>query len=96
MAEGDRGNLWLGLLLGVAANAAGCVLLFALIDGIGFYPFVGFGAVQLVWMLPIILAFRKRGAMEMAKGVAVAGGITFLLWSACVGLLFSGAIRIGG
>ncbi len=77
-------NVLLGLLLFIAMfrqagkGEAGKVLEFAL-GGIGITQWVALG--------PCIYRLRGNGEAEMAKGMAIAGGITMLLSGGCWALV---------
>jgi hypothetical protein len=95
--EPEKGSLWRGLLFGVLVNIAmGVLSVVAIAAGIGIYLVAGFGVIQAVWMFMFYSMYRRRGATETAKGILVAAGLTFLLWSLCMGALYSGVFRIAG
>jgi len=52
------------------------------------YSLMYLGLSQLVYMIPAILIFRRRGDTETAKGLIVGASLTFLLNANCNGLLF--------
>jgi drug/metabolite transporter (DMT)-like permease len=95
----DHGSLFGGIALGFLANIGGCIASALLgtvfMDGaeplsVPFFavPF-GIGLAQLLWIIPLYRRHRKRGTTETAKGLLVAGAITFLLNAACWGVLVS-------
>ena len=43
------------------------------------------GVTQLIWIVPIIVHFRKRNEPETVKGVMIGAGIVALLNAACWG-----------
>ncbi len=51
-------------------------------------PMIYIGLSQLVYMMPAILIFRRRGNTETAKGLVIGASLTFLLNAACNGLVF--------
>jgi hypothetical protein len=72
-------NLGVGVVAVAARMGAGTLM----------YGFVGFffltillyiGLAQSAWIVPFYFTYRNRGARETATGIAVAGGITFLVW----------------
>lgn len=68
------------LLLGIVTGEEGLIL--------AFYSVMYIGLSQLVYMIPAVLIFRRRGDTETAKGLIVGASITFLLNATCNGLLF--------
>ena len=50
---------------------------------------VGFGLVQLLWLVPTILHYRKCDERETVKGLMLVGGLVFLLNASWWGLLLS-------
>ena len=48
---------------------------------------LGIGLTQLLWPTPLWLTYKRSGKTESAKGVLVAGGITFLLNAGCWGII---------
>jgi hypothetical protein len=50
---------------------------------------VGIGIVQLLWMLPAWLIYRRRGQAETAKGILIIAGVVFMLNASCWGLVLS-------
>jgi hypothetical protein len=56
---------------------------------LGEYVVFTCGLSQLIWLVPLWIWFRRKGETESAKGVILAAAITFLLNSACWGLIWS-------
>lgn len=52
------------------------------------YPVVGIGLSQWLYLGPAIWFARHRGVPRTAAGLAIGGGITLLLNSACFGMLW--------
>jgi hypothetical protein len=52
------------------------------------YPLVGIGVSQWLYLGPAIWFARRRGKSRTAAGLAIGGGITLLLNSACFGALW--------
>ena len=72
------------LILGVITSAT------APSHGMDFTPLLPvlfFGVTQLVYMIPAILFARHRGRRDIAKGLIIGAGITFLLNGACYGMI---------
>ena len=57
-------------------------------EGLEFLPLMYMGVSQLVYMIPAILIFRRKGDSETAKGLIVGASITFLLNATCNGLFY--------
>ncbi len=49
------------------------------------------GITQLMYMIPAILIFRRRGQTDVAKGITIVAAIGFLLNSSCLGMLYMGS-----
>ncbi len=88
------GSVEKGIGMTAALNLG--IPLLGIIAVLGFLPgpaaialiiFAGIGVVQLAWMVPLVLAYRRRGETETAKGLTIGAGITFLLNAGCWGLL---------
>ena len=54
------------------------------------------GVAQLLWMVPVGVAFAAQKRWETVKGLVIFAAIVFLLNAACWGLLFSGGSRMKG
>ena len=78
--------------MGAAMTAAGVVVSML----VGFWPLIGIGLVQALWVLPVWGSLRRKGQNETAKGVLLAAGLVFLLNAACWGVVMSGKMRIAG
>jgi hypothetical protein len=96
----DRGNLGsvaVGVGMGVAFTVMGVGLGIILASAFSrLVMLVGIGIVQLLWMLPAWLIYRRRGQTETAKGILITAGVVFLLNASCWGLVFSSKFKIGG
>lgn len=46
------------------------------------------GISQLLYLVPAIIIYSKKGRPGLVKGLLIGGGITFLLNAACTGLIF--------
>ena len=58
-------------------------------------PLLGIGILQLLWIIPCYLHFRRKGQRETAKGVLIAAGIVFLLNAGCWGYLMTANVQFG-
>jgi hypothetical protein len=81
----DDGSIARGFL--VAALWSAFFLLTAAALPRGEYVVLTCGLSQLIWLVPVWIAYRKKGQTESAKGVILAAAITFLLNSACWGFV---------
>jgi hypothetical protein len=50
----------------------------------------GFGVIQLAYVVPMYLSFRRRGKVLTARGLVIAASITALLNTACDWTAFHG------
>jgi len=53
-------------------------------------PFYG-GITQLLYMIPAIIFFKRRGQPDVAKGIGLMTAIGFLLNASCLGMMFGPA-----
>ena len=97
VVEQSRGSLWTGLgltlVFHVLAQVAIQLLIGAIVSDemnmdIRLLPLVWLGLIQLVYMIPAILIFRRSGDSETAKGLIVGASLTLLLQATCSGLFF--------
>jgi hypothetical protein len=84
-APAPQKPMWMGVLLGFALHFG---LLFFL--QIGLVLLMGVGIVQAVYIVPAYIMAKNRGEMQIAKGLLIAAGLTFLLNATCWGLLVLG------
>jgi hypothetical protein len=84
--KGTRGpdNIWLGIAIGVALTFCGLRIATSVRSLVAV---VAFGAVQLIWIVPLCLICIGMGKKEIAKGLAIIGGIVFLLNAGCWGMV---------
>jgi hypothetical protein len=78
-----------GLLLSV--GLVGLVNVFLGARGEAFYfflPFLFIGVAQLLWVIPAVLIARSMGHTETMKGIISGAALTFILNSACHGLIW--------
>jgi hypothetical protein len=54
------------------------------------------GAVQLIWLLLVILLLRRKQHQSLALGVILTASLTALLNATCWGLFMVGKFRRGG
>ncbi len=73
-------TLVLSIVLGGSASSLG--VLFVLIGGIG--------VIQLVYVIPLYICFKKDGKTDTAKGLVIAASITALLNATCWGVVIIG------
>lgn len=48
----------------------------------------GYGITQMIYMIPAIMRFRKRGEQLTVQGLIIGASVTFLICAACDGSLF--------
>ena len=61
---------------------------------LGFGCLIFIGVSQLVYMIPAILNYKKKGETETVKGLIIGASVTFLLNAACTGILFGNLQRM--
>jgi len=98
VVEQSKGSIWGGLALTLGLHLfvqvpAFFLLIFTIIPGeeglgLAIYPSMFIGLSQVVYMIPAILIFRRRGDTGTAKGLMIGAALTFILNSTCNGLLF--------
>lgn len=97
VVENSRGSIWGGLALTLGLHLFAQVPAVFLISmivpgeeglGLAIYLPMFIGLSQLVYMIPAILIFRRRGDTGTAKGLIIGAALTFILNSTCNGLLF--------
>jgi hypothetical protein len=93
MSESSIGK---GIAIAVLLTLVGAMAGWFLLASGGVLILVGFGLVQLLWLLPTITYHYARGEAETIKGLLIIGGLVFLLNASCWGLVLSGKWRIGG
>jgi len=87
----DQGRVWLGLLLCWICNIVQVGLGFVLILAsyprvvVGIVIFGGVGLVQLAYVVPLCLHYKKLGQRNVVKGLIIAASITALLNASCWG-----------
>ena len=97
MPEGDVGNLWTGVLIGLGLTVLGLgAAVVSMGAGIGFVLLFGVGIGQALWMIPAFVHFYRKGQKETGKGILIVAGIVFLLNATCFGFVISGKFKIGG
>jgi len=75
-----------GLLLPASANQYAIASLMLALGG--------YGITQLIYMVPAVLKFKKRGEQHTVQGLILGAGITFLVCAACDGsFLLPGLVR---
>ena len=92
LAKGSiSAGLGLTLVFHLLAQVPAFFLLLTIVTGergivLAISPVMYIGLSQLVYMIPAVLIFRRRGDTETAKGLIVGASLTFLLNAACNGL----------
>ncbi|MBZ5523888.1 MAG: hypothetical protein LAP21_16760 [Acidobacteriia bacterium] len=88
-----EGSIGVGLLIGWGLNLAEAGLSFLALRNVDLdkliYVFVlvgGVGLIQLVYILPLYVIFRRQGKAATAKGLVIAACVTAFLNCTCWGL----------
>ena len=81
------------VLKGVAIGLACGVFLMVVIALSFTFWLVCIGVLQLVYIVPIISSYRKRGETETMKGLIIAAAIVLLLNAACDGFINPWSVR---
>ena|ERR1041384_5008320 len=78
------GRVLRGFGYGAAANGLAIVAGFLTMGLlVGYIVLLGFGVVQLAWIVPMYLKYKRSGETETAKGILIAAGVTILLQGGC-------------
>jgi apolipoprotein N-acyltransferase len=64
--------------------------------GLGLYALFNPGITQYLYLVPLLLYFRRRGERGRVRGVLIAMGLTILLNGLCWVAIETGKFRIGG
>lgn len=82
----EKGNLGWGLLICWGCNilhlASSWVFIF-MAPPVGMILFGGIGLVQLAYVIPLCLHFKRKGQTNVMKGLIMAASITALLTVGC-------------
>jgi hypothetical protein len=90
----SRGNVGKGVALAVVLTILGVPATLLVLPIVGeTRATVGFGLVQLLWLVPTILHYPKCDEKETVKGLMIVGGLVFLLNAYCVGQVVNGSFR---
>jgi hypothetical protein len=84
----DQGSFGRGVLIGFALTVGGMVVVLTIM-GVVLWGIGIIGIVQLLWMLPAWLIYRRRGQEETAKGILIIACVVFMLNASCWGLVLS-------
>lgn len=80
----NKGSFLRGLLIAAGVNLAALVAgIILMAVGIGALIIIGFGALQVLWLLPFWLKFWRKGESQTCLGILLGGGLTLLLSVAC-------------
>jgi len=86
-----EGSVLAGVLFALALNVVGVIAAmvpFSMLDDYGSILALALpGALQVIWLTPLYLLFKRRGRKETAKGVLILAGIVFLLNAGCWGMI---------
>lgn len=53
------------------------------------FSLMGIGLVQLLYVIPLVRHYKRKGLTSTVQGIWIGAGIVFLLNSACLGMFFS-------
>lgn len=77
-------SIWQGFLIATGLNLLALVIgIVTIMAGIGMIIVGGFGVVQLFWLVPFYVKYKKQGKMNTAKGILLGAGLSFLLSATC-------------
>ncbi len=68
----------IGLAIALGVGIAGAALVI---------PALGIGLFQLIWVIPMVRSYRKKGETETAKGLVIQAAIVGFLNAACWGVV---------
>ena len=77
-----RKPVWMGVLLCFALH-----LMWLLLGPAGLAILIGVGIVQVVYVIPAYIIAKNKGELDLAKGILIGAGITFLLNATCFGVV---------
>jgi ABC-type Fe3+-siderophore transport system permease subunit len=94
-----KGSAWAGFALALLLHLLQLPITF-LVDFVSraelafLYPLVFIGISQLVYIIPAIIIFHRRGEPQTVKGLLIGASLTFLLNAACSGLIYNGISQL--
>jgi hypothetical protein len=93
MSEGyqDTGSVRSGCLITIAAHLLQipiAIILGFLQPDLALSTIIFIGISQLVYMVPAIIYFSRKGKSESAKGLMIGAALTLLLNVACTGIFY--------
>ena len=77
-------DVWIGLGLTLLLHLIQVPLAFMTMA----ISLIALGISQLLYIIPAIIIYRKKGRPGIVKGLIIGAAITFLLSAACTGLVF--------
>jgi hypothetical protein len=83
-------------LAGTGSVGKGVLIGLAIALGVGIMgiplviPPLGIGLIQLIWVIPMVRSYRKKGETETAKGMVIQAAIIGFLNAACWGVVIVG------
>jgi len=84
-SPGNPGSVGKGVLLGLAISLGAAIVSAPLV-----VPALGIGLIQLAWVIPMVLSYRRKGETETAKGLIIQAAIVAFLNAACWGIVIVG------
>jgi hypothetical protein len=82
---GRKRDIWLGIGAGLLLH----LIQIPLAAVTGFVSLVFIGVSQLLYIIPAIVIYGRRGQPGIVKGLAIAAALTFLLNATCAAILFA-------
>lgn len=98
-------SIWKGAGIGAALTAVAFALSYwidsvqsgpGVLDAAAFIGLFFIGGVQVVWMIPAALVFRKKEQAKTATGILIIAGIVFLLNAVPLVLIRTHVVRLPG
>ena len=80
----NQGSTTVGCLIGFGFNL---MLLFSFLFAQSIALFMFAGLIQLVYIVPLVMHFRKKGEARTVTGLIISGSAFFLLTTACAAIL---------
>jgi hypothetical protein len=88
----DRGSVLTGLGMGCLANLGLLLIMWLIVLAFpkgGLYVFSFFGLIQLAYVIPMFLHYRKLGAGNTMAGIIIMAALSLLFTASCGALLIS-------
>jgi hypothetical protein len=80
-----QGSVKKGVLIGLAISLGVAIVTAPIV-----IPALGIGLIQLLWVIPMVRSYRRKGETETAKGLIIQAAIVAMLNATCWGVLIVG------